>query len=46
MTLRILLLAVAPPYSAIGIGAPVVIVIGRLLQGFSAGGEFAVRPRC
>ncbi|MEM5438061.1 MFS transporter [Paraburkholderia diazotrophica] len=40
MTLGILLLAIAPPYSAIGIGAPVVIVIGRLLQGFSAGGEF------
>jgi len=40
MTLGILLLAIAPPYSAIGIGAPVMIVIGRLLQGFSAGGEF------
>ncbi|SIT51299.1 Permeases of the major facilitator superfamily [Paraburkholderia piptadeniae] len=40
MTLGILLLAIAPPYSAIGIGAPIVIVIGRLLQGFSAGGEF------
>ena len=40
MTLGILLLAIAPPYSAIGIGAPLIIVIGRLLQGFSAGGEF------
>jgi MFS family permease len=40
MTLGILLLAVAPPYSAIGIGAPIIIVVGRLLQGFSAGGEF------
>jgi MHS family proline/betaine transporter-like MFS transporter len=40
MTLGILLLAVAPPYSAIGIGAPLMIVLGRLLQGFSAGGEF------
>ncbi|AMV41174.1 MFS transporter [Paraburkholderia caribensis] len=40
MTLGIALLAVAPPYSAIGIGAPVIIVVGRLLQGFSAGGEF------
>jgi MFS family permease len=40
MTLGILLLAIAPPYSAIGIGAPLMIVIGRSLQGFSAGGEF------
>ena len=40
MTLGILLLAIAPPYSAIGIGAPLLIVVGRLLQGFSAGGEF------
>src|SRR5690349_6450555 len=40
MTLGILVLAVVPPYSAIGIGAPVIIVVGRLLQGFSAGGEF------
>src|SRR6201996_7577770 len=40
MTLGILLLAIAPPYSAIGIGAPIVIVFARLLQGFSAGGEF------
>ncbi|PRX34252.1 putative MFS family arabinose efflux permease [Paraburkholderia sp. BL18I3N2] len=41
MTLGILLLAIAPPYSAIGIGAPLMIVVGRSLQGFSAGGEFA-----
>jgi MHS family proline/betaine transporter-like MFS transporter len=40
MTLGILLLAIAPPYSAIGIGAPLIVVVGRLLQGFSAGGEF------
>jgi MFS family permease len=40
MTLGILLLAIAPPYSAIGIGGPILIVVGRLLQGFSAGGEF------
>ena len=40
MTLGILLLAIAPPYSAMGIGAPLMIVLGRLLQGFSAGGEF------
>jgi MHS family proline/betaine transporter-like MFS transporter len=40
MTLGILLLAIAPPYSAIGLGAPLMIVLGRMLQGFSAGGEF------
>jgi MHS family proline/betaine transporter-like MFS transporter len=34
-----LLIAVAPPYAAIGIGAPILIVFGRILQGFSAGGE-------
>jgi MFS transporter, MHS family, proline/betaine transporter len=40
MTVAILMLALAPPYSAIGIGAPLIIVVARLLQGFSAGGEF------
>lgn len=40
MTAGIFLLAVAPPYAAIGIGGPLLIVFGRLLQGFSAGGEF------
>ncbi|MDR5751928.1 MULTISPECIES: MFS transporter [unclassified Caballeronia] len=40
MTVGILLLAIAPPYSAIGIGGPLIIVFARLLQGFSAGGEF------
>jgi MHS family proline/betaine transporter-like MFS transporter len=34
-----LCIAVAPPYAVIGIGAPLLIVCGRLLQGLSAGGE-------
>jgi len=32
-------IAFAPPYAAIGLAAPLLIVLGRLLQGFSSGGE-------
>lgn len=39
MAIGTLLIAIAPPYTAIGIGAPLLIVCGRVLQGFSAGGE-------
>ncbi len=35
-----LIIAVAPTYYAIGVWAPLLIVCGRILQGFSAGGEF------
>src|SRR5271155_1737775 len=29
-----------PPYAAIGLAAPILMMLARLLQGFSAGGEF------
>jgi MHS family proline/betaine transporter-like MFS transporter len=32
-------IAFAPTYAAIGVGAPLLILVGRSLQGFSAGGE-------
>jgi MHS family proline/betaine transporter-like MFS transporter len=46
LTLTILLMAAgtgiiafAPTYAAIGLGAPLLLLAGRVLQGFSAGGE-------
>jgi MHS family proline/betaine transporter-like MFS transporter len=46
LTLTILLMALgtatiafAPTYAAIGMGAPLLLLLGRVLQGFSAGGE-------
>jgi len=46
LTLTILLMAAgtgiiafSPNYTAIGIGAPLLLLLGRVLQGFSAGGE-------
>jgi MHS family alpha-ketoglutarate permease-like MFS transporter len=35
-----LVIAVCPGYATIGIVAPIILVIARLVQGFAAGGEF------
>ncbi|WP_370459375.1 MFS transporter [Cupriavidus sp. SW-Y-13] len=40
MTVGMLVIALAPTYASIGIIAPILVVGGRMLQGFSAGGEY------
>jgi MHS family proline/betaine transporter-like MFS transporter len=40
MMLGTLITAVLPGYATIGLAAPVLLVLARLIQGFSAGGEF------
>lgn len=40
MMIGTLIIAVLPTYASIGVLAPVGIVIARMIQGFSAGGEF------
>ncbi|WAG78116.1 citrate-proton symporter [Metapseudomonas furukawaii] len=41
MTVAIAMIAFAPDYTAIGLGAPLLIVVARMLQGFATGGEYA-----
>jgi MHS family proline/betaine transporter-like MFS transporter len=40
MMIGTLLIAIAPTYAMIGVAAPALLVFARLIQGFSAGGEF------
>jgi len=40
MALAVAMLALAPTYATAGIAAPVIVLVARLLQGFSVGGEF------
>jgi MHS family alpha-ketoglutarate permease-like MFS transporter len=35
-----LIVALTPPYAAIGVAAPLMLLVARMLQGFSTGGEF------
>ncbi len=39
MSVGSLMIAVTPPYSQIGIAAPMLLLVARLIQGFSCGGE-------
>ena len=41
MTISIAMIAFAPTYAAIGVAAPSIILLARLLQGMATGGEFA-----
>lgn len=40
MTIGTLIIAISPSHGTIGIAAPILVLIARLIQGFSAGGEF------
>ena len=41
MTIAMLIMVLVPPYSSIGVAATVLMIVARLLQAASAGGEFA-----
>ena len=40
MTIGVLLTAILPTFQTIGVAAPALLMLARLIQGFSAGGEF------
>lgn len=39
MALGTALIGLCPPFTSIGVAAPLIVLLGRLLQGFAAGGE-------
>lgn len=41
MSLATFCIALIPPYAMIGVGAPILLLLIRLVQGFSASGEYA-----
>lgn len=41
-----LIRAVAPPYASVGVAGALIILLSRLIQGFSAGGEFGTATAC
>ena len=41
MAFGTLTLGLTPAYATVGIIAPIIVVIGRVVQGISIGGEFA-----
>lgn len=41
MGVSTLLIGITPPYAMIGIVAPILVILARVLQGLSVGGEFA-----
>lgn len=40
MSIGTLILGLTPSYESIGIAAPIILIIGRIIQGLAAGGEF------
>jgi MFS family permease len=44
MAVGMLMIALAPGYASIGIAAPVLVVLGRMIQGFALGGKSAPPP--
>jgi len=46
MAVGMVLLAATPSYAAIGLAAPILVVVARLIQGFALGGEVGPSTSC